>query len=215
LTDPSAFIRANTQLLRPPLVPELALHLATEIVPIWKATEEDLKEMGVPPPFWAFAWAGGQALARYVLDNSKTVRGKDVLDFGAGSGLAGLAAAKAGAKRSLCADIDLYAVAAMGLNADANALSIQATAENLLGVDRGWDVVLIADMCYERELAARVDAWMKGLARRGAQVLVGDPKRNYFPGDGLVKVAGYQVKTSRELEDREIRDTGVYRVSVD
>jgi predicted nicotinamide N-methyase len=215
VTDPIPFIRANTELLSPPLVPELVLHLATEIVPIWKATEDELQSMGVSPPFWAFAWAGGQALARYVLDNPKTVRGKDVLDFGAGSGIAGLAAAKAGAKRALCADIDPFAVASMGMNAQANGLSIQATAEDLLGVDRGWDTVLIADMCYERDLAARVDAWMKTMVRRGALVLVGDPKRNYFPGEGLVRVASYQVKTSRELEDREIRDTGVYRVTVD
>jgi predicted nicotinamide N-methyase len=215
LTDPTAFIRANTELLAPPLVPELRLHLATEIVPIWKATEEELQEIGVPPPFWAFAWAGGQALARYVLDNPKTVRGKDVLDFGAGSGIAGLAAAKAGAKRALCADIDRFAVAAMGLNADANSLAIQATAEDLLGVDRGWDTVLVADMCYERELAARVDAWMKGLVQRGALVLVGDPKRNYFPGEGMTRLAAYQVSTTRELEGREIRDTCVYRVVCD
>lgn len=212
MTDPAAFIRANTALIAPPLTPELRLHLATEIVPIWKATEDELQEMGVPPPFWAFAWAGGQALARYVLDNPKLVRGKDVLDFGAGSGLAGLAAAKAGAKRALCADIDPFAVAAMGLNADANQLSIQATAENLLGLDRGWDTILIADMCYERELAAAVDDWMRALARRGATVLIGDPKRNYFPGQGLTALATYEVQTTRELEDQEIRRTGVYRV---
>lgn len=212
MTGPEAFIRANTELLSPPLVPELRLHLATEIVPIWKATEDELQEMGVPPPFWAFAWAGGQALARYVLDNPKTVRGKDVLDFGAGSGIAGLAAARAGAKRALCADIDPFAVAAMGLNAEANAISIQATVENLLGVDRGWDTILIADMCYERELAAAVDAWMKGLVLRGALVLVGDPKRNYFPGAGLTPLAQYEVQTTRELEDQEIRRTGVYLV---
>lgn len=212
MTGPEAFIRANTELLRPPLVPELQLHLATELVPIWQATEDELQAMGVPPPFWAFAWAGGQALARYVLDNPKTVRSKHVLDFGAGSAIAGLAAAKAGAKRALCADIDPFAVTAMGLNAEANDLSIQATAENLLGVDRGWDTVLIADMCYERELAAAVDDWMRGLVRRGALVLVGDPKRNYFPGEGLTPLAQYEVQTTRELEDREIRRTGVYRV---
>jgi predicted nicotinamide N-methyase len=214
LTDPAAFIRANTELMRPPLVPEIALYLATEIVPIWKATEEELERMGVPPPFWAFAWAGGQALARYVLDNPDTVRGKRVLDFGAGSGLAGLAAAKAGAAHVTGADIDAFAVAAMQINALVNEISVHATAENLLGRDKGWDTVLIADMCYERDLAAAVDAWMKGLARRGALVLIGDPKRNYFPGSGLTAVAHYEVQTTRELEDREIRRTGVYKVEL-
>jgi predicted nicotinamide N-methyase len=111
-----------------------------------------------------------------------------------------------------CADIDAFAVASMQMNAAANALSIQATVENLLGQDAGWDTILIADMCYERDLSAAVDAWMKGLARRGALVLIGDPKRNYFPASGLTPLAHYEVQTTRELEDREIRRTGVYRV---
>jgi predicted nicotinamide N-methyase len=187
--------------------------LATEIVPIWRATEEELKRMGVPPPYWAFAWAGGQALARYVLDHPDTVRGRLVLDFGAGSGIAGLAAAKAGAAQVTGADIDAFAIAAMQLNAAANAVELKTAVDNLLGQDGGWDTVLIADMCYERDLAAAVDAWMKRLAVRGALVLVGDPKRNYFPGEGLTSVAQYEVQTTRELEDREIRRTGVYRVT--
>jgi predicted nicotinamide N-methyase len=212
--DPAAFIRQNTELLRPPLVPEIVLHLASEIVPIWKATEEALAEQGVPPPFWAFAWAGGQALARYVLDNPAIVRGRSVLDFGAGSGLAGIAAVLADAACVTCADIDAFAVAAVGLNAAANGVHIAATDEDLIGTDRGWDTVLIADMCYERELSARVEEWTRALARRGALVLIGDPRRTYFPEAGVEMLAEYEVATTRELEDREIRRTGVWRVVV-
>jgi predicted nicotinamide N-methyase len=204
------FVRQNTELLRPPLVPEVVLHLASEIVPIWKATEEALAEQGVPPPFWAFAWAGGQALARFVLDNPDIVRGRSVLDFGAGSGLAGIAAALAGAASVTCADIDAFAVAAMELNATANGVRFATTDEDMIGDDRGWDTVLIADMCYEQALSARVEEWMRALARRGALVLIGDPKRNYFPKERMRRLATYAVATSRELEDREVRQTGVY-----
>ena len=116
--DPRAFIRANTALHEPPLIPEVRLHLASEIVPIWRMTEEELERSGLPPPFWAFAWAGGQALARYVLDHPETVRGKRVLDFGSGSGLVAIAAMKAGAASVLAADIDRFAAAAIELNAD-------------------------------------------------------------------------------------------------
>jgi len=145
-----AFIRANTALHEPPLVPELKLHLATEIVPIWQMTEEELEESGLPPPFWAFAWAGGQALARYILDNPDIVNGCSVLDFGAGSGIVGLAAAKANASSVLCADIDAFACEAMKLNSQVNGVSLQVTSDDLIGVtDRGWDVVLVGDMCYE------------------------------------------------------------------
>lgn len=213
MKDPASFIRANTELLRPPLVPEIVLHLATEIVPIWRKTEEELAAEGIPPPFWAFAWAGGQALARWVLDNPDTVRGKRVLDFATGSGLSAIAAMKAGATDVVANEIDAFAIAAATLNATANDVRIACAHEDLIGRDDGWDTVLAGDVCYEREMSTRVFDWLKALARRGALVLVGDPGRNYLPRESMKELAVYDVQTTRELEDREIRRTKVWRVS--
>jgi predicted nicotinamide N-methyase len=212
MRDPQAFIRANTQVQAPPLVPEIRLHLATEIVPIWRSTEEELKREGIDPPFWAFAWAGGQALARYVLDNRETVQGRRVLDFGSGSGLVAIAAAKAGAKSVLANDVDAMALEAVKLNAVLNESEIEVSVTNLIGSDADWETVLVADMCYEQPLAAEIEEWMHLLERRGAMVLIGDPKRTYFPKTGVVPLQSYAVPVTRELEDREIRNTGVYRV---
>jgi predicted nicotinamide N-methyase len=212
LKDRAAFIRANTALIQPPLTPEIVLHLATEIVPIWKSTEEELAAQGVPPPFWAFAWAGGQALARYVLDNAELVRGKRVLDFATGSGIVAIAVMKAGAASATAVEIDDFAIAATALNAQANGVSIDAVHDDVVGRDDGWDVVLAGDVCYEREMSGRVFAWLSALAKRGALVLIGDPGRNYLPKDRLEPLATYEVQTTRELEDREIRRTTVYRV---
>ena len=209
---PDAFIRANTQLLAPPHTPEIWLHLATELVPIWQKTEEELAAIGVPPPFWAFAWAGGQALARYLLDHPDTVQGKRVLDFASGSGLSAIAAAKAGARDVLATEIDPFAIAAIGLNATANGVAIASTLEDVIGRDDGWDTVLAGDVCYEREMAARVFAWLRSLAGRGALVLMGDPGRNYLPSSNLVEIAAYDVHTTRELEDREVRRTKVWQI---
>jgi len=212
MKDPAAFIRANTQLMPPPLVPELRLHLASEVVPLWRKTEEELEAEGIPPPFWAFAWAGGQALARYVLDHPEIVHGKSVLDFGAGSGLIGIAATKAGAKSVLCADIDRFAAAAVALNAEANAAAVSATDEDVIGQDSAWDVILVGDMCYERPLADRILQWLKDRTNAGTAVFIGDPGRSYFPKSGVETLETYRVETTRELEDREIRQTGVYRL---
>ena len=212
MTDPVEFIRANTALVSPPLVPEVKLHLATEVVPLWQLTEEELAARGVPPPYWAFAWAGGQALSRYVLDNPAIVTGKSVLDFGSGSGLVAICAAKAGADRVLAADIDEFAQAAIKLNAVANAAIVAATADNLIGSDGNWRVILVGDMCYERPLAERLLEWLTDRAAHGATVLLGDPGRSYFPKGGVEKLATYRVQTTRDLEDREIRETGVYRL---
>jgi predicted nicotinamide N-methyase len=206
---PQDFVRANTVLIAPPLAPELRLHLATEILPLWCKTEEELATMGVPPPYWAFAWAGGQALARYILDNPDIVAGKCVLDFGAGSGLVGLAAVKSGANHVLAADIDQFAIAAITANAAANKLTIDTTSQSVIGSDEAFDVILAGDMCYERALAERLVAWFK---ISHAEILLGDPGRSYFPKNGLEKIGQYEVPVSRELEDREIRDTGVWRV---
>ncbi len=209
---PEAFIRANTQLLAPPHTPEIRLHLATELVPIWQKTEEELAAIGVPPPFWAFAWAGGQALARYLLDHGDSVRGRRVLDFASGSGLSAIAAAKAGARHVLATEIDPFAIAAIGLNAAVNGVAVEATLEDVIGRDEGWDTVLAGDVCYEREMSARVFAWLRQLAARGALVLMGDPGRNYLPSSNLVEIAVYDVQTTRELEDREVRRTKVWQI---
>jgi predicted nicotinamide N-methyase len=207
-----AFIRDNSELLIPPLVPEIRLHLASEILPLWRKTEEELAEIGVPPPYWAFAWAGGQALARYVLDHPDIAAGKRVLDFGAGSGLVAIAAAKAGATDVSAADIDPFAIAAIGRNATVNGVHIETLMEDVIGRAQMFDLILVGDMCYERPLAERLMAWLK---EAQADVLLGDPGRSYFPKDGLTRLATYSVPTTRELEDREIRETGVWRLNRD
>ncbi|HEY0107078.1 MAG TPA: 50S ribosomal protein L11 methyltransferase [Rhizomicrobium sp.] len=212
MTQASDFIRANTTLMAPPLVPEILLHLASEVVPLWRLTEDELEAQGVPPPYWAFAWAGGQALARYVLDHPKVVRGLDVLDFGSGSGLVAIAAAKAGAERILAADVDPFAHAAIKLNAIANSAILGATTADLIGSDGNWRVILVGDMCYERPLAERLLAWLTDRAMHGAAVFLGDPGRSYFPKGGVEKLQTYRVQTTRDLEDREIRETSVYRL---
>ena len=270
-TDPSQFIRDNTELLAPPLVPEIRLHLASEVVPLWRKTEEELEAQGVPPPYWAFAWAGGQALARFVLDHAELVRGRRVLDFGAGSGLLSIAAAKAGAQSVLAADIDSFAAAAIALNCEANRIcphrpaqtphvlrqaqdeeisgcinadgiedvphaelveartqliqvspvngggihKVEVTTNDIIGSPCAWDVILVGDMCYERPLAERLLAWLEDCATTGATILLGDPGRSYFPKSGIEKLATYRVQTTRELEDREIRETSVYRFTPD
>lgn len=207
-----AFILENTTLEHPPHTPELSLHLASEITPIWKMTEEALQEIGIPPPFWAFAWAGGQALARYVLDHPDVVRGQGVVDFAAGSGIVGVAAAKAGAARVLAADIDPFCAAAVTLNAEANGVALEFTDRDLLDAPPpDWArVILAGDICYEKPLAERVMAWLKAAHAGGARVLIGDPGRSYFPRQGLEKLAEYQVPTTRELEDMEVKKTAVW-----
>lgn len=206
--NPSDFILANTALVAPPLVPEITLHLATEVVPLWRKTEEQLEAEGVPPPYWAFAWAGGQALARYVLDNPETVRGKSVLDFGSGSGLVAIAAAMAGGD-VIAADIDAFAASAIALNANGNGARVEVTTDDVIGRSGPWQTILVGDMCYERPLAERLLSWLKAL---NALVLLGDPGRSYFPKYGVEKLETYRVQTTRELEDREIRETSVYRL---
>jgi len=205
------FILGNTALLAPPLVPEIRLYLASEVVPLWRKTEEELEAEGVPPPYWAFAWAGGQALARYVLDHPEMVRGKSVLDFGSGSGLVAIAAAKSGAASVLAADIDAFAAAAIALNVDANNVAVQITRGDVIGSKPAWQAILVGDMCYERPLADRLLAWLDNCRDAGATVLLGDPGRSYFPKSQVERLATYHVATTRELEDREIRETGVYR----
>jgi predicted nicotinamide N-methyase len=209
--DRKAFILQNTELLSPPLVPEVKLHLAHEAVPIWQKTEEELGEMGLPPPFWAFAWAGGQALARHVLDNPHIVKGKRVLDLASGSGLVGIAALKAGAASVLAADIDEFAIAAIAINAQANDVLLESTSENLLAAaPPPCEVILVGDLFYEKSLAESCFAFLQ---KAKAEVLIGDPGRSYLPKDKLVKRASYSVPVSRELEDSEIKQTAVWALA--
>jgi predicted nicotinamide N-methyase len=214
LTDKSAFIRANTKLRPVPLVPEIAIHVADESVPIWLKTEEELGEMGLPPPFWAFAWAGGQALARYVLDHAESVAGKRVLDLASGSGLVGIAAMKAGASAVTAADIDAFAIAAIALNATANGVRLTPCNDDLLAApaNERWDAILAGDIFYERDTAERAFAFLSHQAARGATVLIGDPGRSYLPKERLTKLAEYSVPVTRELEDAEIKRTAVWTI---
>ncbi len=214
-TDYPAFIAANTKLIAPPHVPEIKLHLAEESVPIWQKTEEELGEMNVPPPFWAFAWAGGQALARYLLDHPNEVSSKTVLDLGTGSGLTAIAALKAGAASVLAADIDPIALASAQLNAKANGVTLTTTQEDLLANPPGtFGAILVGDLFYERELAERVLTYISIATVRGARVLVGDPQRSYFPKDRFVCVAAYEVAVTRELEDALIKKTAVWALKL-
>lgn len=206
------FVKANTELLAPPLVPEIVLHLAAESLPIWQKTEEQLGEMNVPPPFWAFAWAGGQAVARYLLDTPDICRDRPVLDLGSGSGISAIAAAKAGAGRVLAADIDVFALAAVGLNGKANNVPIDVTADDLLArPDFREGLVIVGDLFYERDLADRVLKFIDSAKAAGCAVLVGDPQRSYFPRGRFEKLVEYQVPVTRELEDAEIKRTAVWR----
>jgi predicted nicotinamide N-methyase len=212
LADRAAFVRANTRLRPVPLVLEISLHVADEAVPLWQKTEEELGELGLEAPFWAFAWAGGQALARYILDNPALVAGKRVLDFASGSGLVAIAAAKSGARAVEACEIDDFAVAAITLNAEANGANVQAIHADLIGLDEGWEVVLAADICYEREMAGHAFGWLAALAARGAEVRIGDPGRAYLPKERLERIAKYDVPVTRDLEDAEIKNTGVWRL---
>ena len=206
------FIRANTGLIAPPHVPEIILHLADEAHDLWHRTEEELEEIGLPPPFWAFAWAGGQGLARHVLDNPALVAGKRVLDFAAGSGLVAIAAMKAGAAHVLASDIDPFCAAAVALNARANGVSVDFTAANLVGEAGDWDIVLAGDVFYDKAFAERLLPWFAALRRESADVLVGDPGRAYLPKTGLEKLATYEVPVTRALEDSEVKRTTVWRL---
>ena len=211
--DPAVFIRRNTAITAPPLVPEIRLQLATEITPIWQATEESLARSALPPPFWAFAWAGGQALARYLLDHPEQVAGRFVVDFGAGSGLVAIAAAKAGAEFVLAAEVDHFAAAAIAANSALNGVAVTVTTADLIdGADPHWGIITAGDVCYEQPMAGRVTAWLRALARSGSLVLLGDPGRAYRPAEGLRERARYLVPTSRELEDRETREAVVWEV---
>ncbi|PZO80085.1 MAG: nicotinamide N-methylase [Mesorhizobium amorphae] len=205
------FILANTSVLAPPHVPEIRLHLADEAHDLWLKTEDELAEIGLPPPFWAFAWAGGQGLARFVLDHPEEVKGRRVLDFASGSGLVAIAAAMAGAEQVLAADIDPFAEPALRLNAGLNGVAIAFTGEDLAGTEPQADILLAGDVFYDRALAERLLPWFSALAGRGTLILVGDPGRSYFPAERFTLLSDRQVPVSRALEDAEVKRVRVWR----
>lgn len=212
-SDKASFVRAQTAIAAPPLVPEIRLHLASEVTPLWHATEARLARQQLPPPYWAFAWAGGQALARYLLDHRDIVAGRDALDFGAGSGVVAIAALKSGARCATAAEIDPFALAAIALNASLNGVAVAIEPSDVIGrAEAPWSVILVGDMCYERPLAERLTAWLRDEARRGATVLLGDPGRAYLPKTGLTELARYAVPTPLDLEDRAERIGVVWRL---
>jgi predicted nicotinamide N-methyase len=214
IADIPAFIRENTRVLALAHVPEVRLHLADDAVSLWQLTEEQLGELGLPPPFWAFAWAGGQALARYVLDHAEIVRGKHVLDVASGSGLVAIAAMKAGAASALAVDIDAFATHAAQLNAKLNDVRIETSDADPLGEPTSADVILVGDLFYDRDLAPRVLAWLIERQAHGKTVLIGDPGRTYLPRDKLEQIAAYDIQVSRALEDAEVKRAAVWRLKL-
>ncbi|WP_054310496.1 methyltransferase [Mesorhizobium sp. 1M-11] len=197
--------------MTPPHVPEITLRLADEAHDLWRRTEEELAEIGLPPPFWAFAWAGGQGLARYLLDHPEIVRNRRVLDFASGSGLVAIAAMKAGAASVEGADIDPFCETAIRLNAEANRVAVTFNGQDLVETDTGWDLVLAGDVFYEKPFAERLLPWFSALRARGADILIGDPGRAYLPKTGLERLATYEVPVTRALEDAEVKRTTVWR----
>lgn len=193
-------------------MPEILLHLASEVTPLWQATAESLEDANMEPPFWAFAWPGGQALARYILDRPVVVRNKTVLDVASGSGIVAIAAAMAGAKIVLANDIDPFSLASISLNATLNDVAVETNGLDLTGgaVPDDWDVVLAGDVFYERAMATRIATWLSGVASTGATVLASDPGRAYLPQKGVEPIGTYEVPTSLELEDRHMRTTTIW-----
>jgi predicted nicotinamide N-methyase len=210
ITDIPAFIRANTRVMAASYVPEIQLYLADDAVSLWQLTEEELGELGLPPPFWAFAWAGGQALARYVLDHPQIVRGRRVLDVASGSGLVAIAAMQAGAQSALAADIDRFAADAAALNAALNRVTLSTTDSDLVGAAVDQEVILVGDLFYDRDLAPRVVAWLVALRDAGKSVLIGDPGRTYLPKGELTQLAAYDIPVTRALEDAELKRAAVW-----
>jgi len=212
LTNAADFIRANTVLQAPPHVPEIRLHLADEALPLWQKTEDELAEAGLALPYWAFAWAGGQALARYVLDTQGLVSAKRVTVFAAGSGLEAIACAQRGAASVIATEIDPLARAALALNAAANGVEFTISDADLLtGALPDADVLLLGDVFFEQPLATHVTDLAARFTATGGLALVGDPGRSYLPRDRLELLADYQVETTRALEDALVKQTRVWR----
>ncbi len=210
--DHAGFIRAHTTVARSAFVPEIPLYLATEITPIWQATEAWLAQQGLEPPFWAFAWPGSQAMARLLLDQPHHVAGRRVLDFAAGCGLAAIAAMRAGATSAEAAEIDPLALAATRLNAALNHAVVATPSGDVVGSACRWDLILAGDVCYEAPMTGHIMPWLRAMAAAGAEVWLADPDRSYRPRQGLAELARYSVPTTRELEDRDTRDVTIFRL---
>ncbi|MCV0426141.1 MAG: methyltransferase [Roseibium sp.] len=213
ITDPAEFIRRETKVKPVPHAEEILLHVADEAMDMWLKTEEELGELGLAPPFWAFAWAGGQGLARYILDTPELVAGKRVLDFACGSGLVGIAAMKAGAASCHAVDIDPFALTAAELNAALNGVVLSfETADITAAALPEADMVFCGDVFYDRVMADSVLCFLDRLQDRNIEILIGDPGRSYLPKSRLTELATYSVPVVGALEDNEIKRTGVFRV---
>jgi len=209
--DAAAFVQAHTSVAPAVLVPDIKLHLATELTPLWQATEEFLQQHGMAPPFWAFAWPGSEALALHITQNPELVRGKRVLDFAAGCGLAALACVRAGAAHVDAAEIDPLAAAAMRLNAAANGLGLEVLLGDIVGTPCRWDVILCGDVCYEEPMARHILPWLAACARQ-VPVIIADPGRKYLPSARGKALAAIEVPTSLELEDTQQRMVTLFRL---
>lgn len=205
------FILENTSILSPPHVPEIKLHLADEAHDLWHKTEEELQQSGLQPPFWAFAWAGGQGLARHILDNSESVRGKTVIDFATGSGLVAIAAKLAGASSVLAVDIDPFCANAVDINSRLNKVQLTFSEEDLVGQNVTAQVLLAGDIFYDRAIAAAITPWFQVLSKNGCTILVGDPGRSYLPRQFLTLLSEHEVQVTRALEDADVRKTNVWQ----
>ncbi len=205
-----AFVRRNTRLIPVPDLPGVRLHLADDVMAVCRLAGSELGQSDPPLPYWAFAWAGGLAIARYLGDHPGEVAGRRVLDVASGSGLCAIAALRSGAVSAQAVDIDPLAEAAVAVNARANGVRIAFSRRDLLAVPPPpCDVILAGDICYEETMAGRMLGWLRLAARRGTRVLVGDPGRKYLPPD-LERLAAYRVRTSRELEDAEVKESAVF-----
>jgi predicted nicotinamide N-methyase len=213
--DPVAFIKEQTIVGTASLVPEIPLQLATEVTPLWQMTEDRLNHGSLPPPFWAFAWPGGQGMARYLLDHPAVAKDKRVLDFAAGCGIAAIAAMKAGAKSALAAEIDPLAHAAVALNAKHNQVTVGAVHDiEMVKPVKKIDLIIAGDVCYQQHMAARMMRWLWLCVAQGTRVLLADPGRAYVPHEGLMELARYEVPTSRDLEDRDSRTVIIWELDL-
>lgn len=214
LRNDISFIRQHTEIISPFSCPELSLHLITDTCPMWSMNENEVANLGIDAPYWGFVWPGGHALARYLLDHPNIVNGKRVLDFGTGTGIVALAAAKAGAKKVLASDIDSLALSAVDLNAELNAVEIETTDRNFIGThETAWDIVLVADVCYEAQLASQVTKWLYDLNSRGVEILIGDPKRGWLAVDALRELGQYETPSDIDCRGTYLQYTSVYSLS--
>lgn len=207
-----AFILANTS-PKPCLnITHIKLYQTEEVHDLWQKTEAELNATNLPPPFWAFAWAGGEGLAQYVLEHPETVKNKTVLDFASGSGLVAIAAKMAGAKTVLANDIDPFAVEAIALNAKLNSVTLNITNKNIVGSTGIWDIILAGDIFYEKPMTEKLMKWLKTLTHRGINVLAGDPGRAYVPHNEVTEKACYQLTASKAIEDTEYKTIKIYEI---